>query len=156
MKKRHKLMTTIGVAACAAVACAAIGFAGTQLSRTAPDKVAAARVEVVATTMSAPTPAPEGELVYYATVNGNYYHTDPVCSGMVDVLPMTADAALALGKQACPVCCGSTLTLCWATDEGQYYHRDRECSGMWGAKYCTVTQARARGQWPCPVCWIAD
>ena len=146
MKQRQNLMTVLSVAVGVAVLFAAIGLAGSQLSKTVPDNV----------TTAVTKPLVSQEVIYYATGTGNYYHTDQNCSGMEGALPMTADAILALGKEACPVCCGDAVKLCWATEQGAYYHHDRECSGMQGAVFCTVAHARVRGQKPCPLCLATE
>ena len=41
----------------------------------------------------------------FATPNGQWYHTDPVCSGMMNASAYTVMQAESEGKTACPVCC---------------------------------------------------
>lgn len=41
----------------------------------------------------------------FATPNGQWYHTDPVCSGMMNASAYTIMQAESEGKTACPVCC---------------------------------------------------
>ena len=176
MKQRHKLFVTLTAAAAAAVICAAIGFAANRLVRTVPDET----VQVVAsasefnavkqgkTQKATYTPAPEaeeanvsdydakGNMIYYATLQGNYFHANEHCSGMEGALPIMADAALSAGKEPCPVCVTWHMQLCWSTEKGNYYHRDRECMGMLNAVCRTVGNARSLGQTPCPVCWKSE
>ena len=167
MKRRYKMITTLAVAAGFAVAFAGMGLAGTRLAVEKPDRVAVAlpadgagleermRPSEAPALSTTSLPAQDANAVYYATMYGQYFHTDEHCGGMQAALPVMADAALLMGKQPCPVCCpsGVETQFCWATDQGQYYHHDRDCMGMWNATYCTVSLARARGQQPCPVCW---
>jgi len=167
MKKRHKMLTTLAVAAGFAVAFTGMGLAGSRLAVEKPDRIAVApsgdsavrdirmRPSEAPALSTTSLPAQDENAVYYATINGKYFHADEHCSGMQAALPVMADAALLMGKQPCPVCCPSGIEtqFCWATDQGRYYHYERECMGMHNATYCTVSLARARGQQPCPVCW---
>ena len=41
----------------------------------------------------------------FATPNGQWYHTDPSCSGMMNARAYTIMQAESEGKTACPVCC---------------------------------------------------
>ncbi len=41
----------------------------------------------------------------FATPNGQWYHTDPSCSGMMNARAYTVMQAESEGKTACPVCC---------------------------------------------------
>ena len=148
MKKRHKYLTALAVATGMAAAFAVIALAGSQLARTTPDRVAPAQVAAENSPASS-----DGGIIYYATANGNYFHTDSQCRGMEDALPMTGEAALLMGKSPCPICCRDGMDLCWSTEQGSYYHMDRTCMGMIGAQYGTVADSRAHGRQPCPVCW---
>ena len=176
MKRRHKFVVTLTAAAAVAVICAAMGFAANRLVRTVLDET----VQVVAsdskfnaakqekTTKPTSTHVPQAEAaaaanydtkgnpIYYATTQGNYFHTDEHCSGMQGALPTMADAAMSAGKAPCPVCVTGQMQLCWSTEMGTYYHKDRECMGMWTAVCRTVGYAQGQGQTPCPVCWKSE
>ncbi len=124
MKKRHKLMVALSAAAAFAVLILGIALAAGALTRPRRDAVVAAgggaesiAVEATPTSMPAaepeytPTPMPapaQGEdltaEICYATVQGEYFHRYETCSGMQDAIPWTQAAALATGKQPCPVC----------------------------------------------------
>ncbi len=120
------------------------------------------------------------DTVYYATADGQYYHTDKFCSGMKNAVVYTKEKAVAEGKTACPVCAGGTQTsstsnssstsktasqkylssirndksgvYVYMTTNGQYYHTKSDCSGMTGAKKVTLLAALQSGKSGCPVC----
>ena len=137
--------------------------------------------ETMSRTTPEPTPEPEEygieenevyndsrAAIYYATMNGAYYHEDPHCSGMKGALPWTFEAlwikneqAMRTGddgyavKQPCPVCTGwdPPVVNVYATAKGKYYHIDKNCSGMRNAtRYYTSESAEEVGKARCPVC----
>ena len=123
MKKRHKIAVALWVAAAFAVLVLGIALAAGQLTRPRQDVVAAGGGAENIAVEATPTPKPVDEPEYtptpmpapaqgedltaeicYATVNGQYFHRNENCSGMQDAIPWTQAAALATGKQPCPVC----------------------------------------------------
>ena len=109
-----------------------------------------------------PTPAAEIELVY-TQPQGNYYHSDPNCSGMVGAVAWTLESALSVGKAPCPVCVEGSTTAeeapeetvevpMYYTEAGQYYHGNAHCSGMLNAQPHTIELALASGKQRCPIC----
>lgn len=110
--------------------------------------------------------------VYYATIEGAYYHEDPHCSGMKGALPWTFEALWYKNEQAvrtgnvgykvkrpCPVCTEWDLPVVnvYATAKGKYYHIDKNCSGMRNAtRYYTSESAEEAGKTHCPVCLPDD
>ncbi|MBQ6375206.1 MAG: hypothetical protein IJJ45_12065 [Clostridia bacterium] len=113
-----------------------------------------------------------GSLMYYATRNGSYYHTDEHCSGMTTAVPYTKEAAERAGKTPCPVCVTKTqqslasgavkfITAStkdasgisvYATKTGKYYHLTSDCSGMRGASRGSLKSALLAGKQACPTC----
>ena len=99
------------------------------------------------------TPCPVCIGSVYATESGDYYHSDPTCSGMKGAKLMTVDQAELSGKAPCPTCMGGTpiekmsdsssgsgsaqtianttsngATEVWVTVEGAKYHSTASCS----------------------------
>ena len=118
-----------------------------------------------------PTPmsTPETEVnLVYTQPKGNYYHSDPNCSGMVGAVPWTEESAISVGKQPCPVCILGTATLeeapeeaataetvevpVYYTPKGIYFHGNDQCSGMANAEAHSLAEAEAAGKQRCPVC----
>ena len=109
---------------------------------------------------------------YYATLTGEYYHSDKNCQGMADATPYTKEAAERVGKQPCPVCVtkiakstipGKVKFISESTDDkskisvystanGKYYHMTANCSGMTGAKRGSLKDALLAGKAACPTC----
>jgi len=241
MKKRHKLMTALSVAAVVAVLFAAIALAAGRMTRPRPDTVAAMGGEpgsipaneqqdgegapnatpeatpddehgaerlfatldpVITPTIPVmvpatpeptegptpmptpdPTPTPweastpeptpmpmpateEQYAIVYALQYGNFYHSDPHCSGMENAVAWTEASAVLTGKQPCPVCLGDAAraentaiqseeteeTAVYYTDEGTYYHSNAQCSDMLEARRHTLDEAEADGKRRCPDC----
>lgn len=92
----------------------------------------------------------------YCTEKGTWYHANPTCTDMKNAKGTTIERAVKMGKDACPVCIGSTQSgsdqSVYATKYGTYYHLKDHCSGMSGAKAYTIATASAAGKPPCPVC----
>ena len=179
VKQRHKIMTALSVAAALAVMFAALALAAGQMLKPRVDNVVAARGNGTAQVTSGPSPAvyedstdSDGEIavtktdrtetpdiwedaVYYATLNGVYFHADEHCMGMQAAKPVSLNAAWALGKAPCPVCLAGfeyPEVTYYATKGGTYYHVIRDCMGMKNAKAYTLEAARAEGKGPCPEC----
>jgi len=115
VKQRHKIMTTLSVAAALAVLCAAIALAAGRMIIPKPDTVAArggatpnpGEAGVIET--QAPTPetvAPDALELVYTQPNSNYYHRAPDCSGMEGAVAWTLESAVSVGKRPCPICVG--------------------------------------------------
>ena len=132
MKKRHKIMTALSVAAACAALFAGLALAAGQLTRPRPDNIVAARspegegtdfaaitpeptplpaltatpeITPEPTPLPALTATPEPEItLVYTRPNSNYYHADPNCSGMEDAVAWTLESAISVGKQPCPMC----------------------------------------------------
>lgn len=112
-----------------------------------------------------PTPIPNaladgyGDIVY-ALAHGNYYHSDPNCSGMEDAVAWTEASAALMGKRPCPVCIGGGAVPeaepfeapVYYTEQDVYYHGDAHCSGMRNANAHTLAEAGADGKRRCPIC----
>ncbi len=112
-----------------------------------------------------PTPIPNaladgyGDIVY-ALAHGNYYHSDPNCSGMEDAVAWTEASAALMGKRPCPVCIGGGAVPeaepfeapVYYTEQDVYYHGDVHCSGMRNANAHTLAEAGADGKRRCPIC----
>ena len=112
-----------------------------------------------------PTPIPNalvdgyGDIVY-ALAHGNYYHSDPNCSGMEEAVAWTEASAALMGKRPCPVCIGGGAVPeaepfevpVYYTEQGWYYHGDAHCSGMRNANAHTLAEAEADGKRRCPDC----
>jgi len=106
-----------------------------------------------------------GNMSFWMTKNGVYYHIDEHCSGMEGAHVCTEDEAVKAGKILCMVCVPEEAPLAvdshveemsvWMTDGGVYYHSDEHCSGMEGAYVCGESDATENGKYPCPVC-LAD
>lgn len=161
MKKRHKLMVSLSVAAALAMLILGIALAAGEMTRPRQDAVVAAvdGAEGIAAE-STPTPVPATEPEYtptpmpepaqgkdltaeicYATAQGEYFHRYENCSGMLDAIPWTQAAALAMGKQPCPVClpanasaaptvspmpCEQDGVTVYYSDRDAYYHGSYE------------------------------
>ena len=113
-----------------------------------------------------------GQELYYATAGGNYYHSDPTCSGMKNAVGITKQAAEGRSQKPCPVCIkGEINTLdatglkyvgpndqdksgvtVYATGGGTYFHTNPNCSGMQGAQGVTLLQAKVANKKACPTC----
>ena len=133
MKQRHKVLTSVSVAAVLVVLCAAIALAAGRLTAPRPDTVAAGTGVTTAprqtargdaptpmptpepTPVPTPEPTPESTLepmptvldavaLVYTLPNSNYYHSVPDCSGMEGAVAWTEASAISVGKQPCPVC----------------------------------------------------
>ena len=105
--------------------------------------------------------------IFYATPNGNYYHTQPTCSGMQGATAQSLNVVISSGKRHCPVCIGGDVASYWLPapesaddfvfffwDGGNepYYHVDPECSGREQVGTTTLGGAEEMGCVPCPVC----
>lgn len=121
MKQRHKIVTTLSVAAAVAVMCAAIALAAGRMIAPKPDTVAARgsatsksdrgrlgdRQATMPELTQEPTPepsAPDALELVYTQPNSNYYHSVPDCSGMEGAVAWTLESAVSVGKQPCPIC----------------------------------------------------
>ena len=93
------------------------------------------------------------ETYVYGTPKGQYYHTDPTCSGMKDAQRYTLKSMLLQKRSACPVCASASNTVVYAKEGGTYYHSYATCSGMTNASAGTMAQAIAAGYKRCPRCW---
>lgn len=187
MKKRHKIAVALSAAAAFAVLALGIALAAGALTQPKQDVVAAAggglesiAVEATPTPMPfaepeyTPTPMPEpaqGENliaeICYATVNGQYFHRYENCSGMQDAIPWTQAAALATGKQPCPVCLpaladamstatpmpsGQDGVTVHYSDTDACYHGDDICCGRLQDRSRTLDEALRDGKERCPIC----
>lgn len=130
-----------------------------------PDPTPLPEAEELADVTPSPTPIPNaladgyGDIVY-ALAHGNYYHSDPNCSGMEDAVAWTEASAALMGKRPCPVCIGGGAVPeaepfeapVYYTEQGRYYHGDAQCSGMRNANAHTLAEAEADGKRRCPDC----
>lgn len=117
-----------------------------------------------------------GNVSFWMTDGGVYYHIDEHCSGMEGAHVCTEEEAVKAGKILCMVCMPEEVSSqessiggfdgpnaifvteersVWTTDGGVYYHSDEHCSGMEGAYVCGESDATENGKFPCPVC-LAD
>lgn len=192
MKKRYKWSLAMTAAAACMVILAGLALAAGRLTAPRPDPVVTAQTtaqaqptpevtpeptptpeitpeptptpEVTPEPTPTPmlTPAAEIELVY-TQPQGNYYHSDPNCSGMVGAVAWTLESALSVGKAPCPVCVEGSATAeeapeetvevpMYYTEAGQYYHGNAQCSGMLNAQPHTIELALASGKQRCPIC----
>ena len=87
----------------------------------------------------------------YASLDGEYYHTNKSCSGLKNLVSVTLETALNYGKRACPVCASSARRTVYATRGGRYYHYSKSHAGS-GASSGTLAAALAYGFSPCPEC----
>lgn len=156
MKKRHKLMMVLPIAACL-IAAIAVALAAGNHASPQPDVLAAPVLEN--------TESPQPEKCVYFTDEGftgfedNCYHAVQDCGGMMGAQKGSEDEALALGKYPCPVCLEDWIIevpTVWCTKNGQYYHTDQFCSHMHNAQSTTPEQAISEGKQPCPVCVAAE
>lgn len=137
MKKRHKLMTTLSIAAGIAVAFAAMGLAAGRLTRITPDRLAV------------PLTEDNGE---YAAVNRQ------IVTPLEDNIPELAESGdeyAAVNRQTAtprPEIFEFGDETYYATINGIYYHTDEQCSGMKNALPMTADAALTAGKRPCPVC----
>lgn len=156
MKKRHKLMMVLPIAACL-IAAIAVALAAGNHASPQPDVLAAPVLEN--------TESPQPEKCVYFTDEGftgfeeNCYHAVQNCGGMIGARAGTVDEAVELGKFPCPVCLADEIVpadaevpTVWCTKNGRYYHTEQFCSGMHNAQSETQTQAEADGKQPCPAC----
>ncbi|MBR5380363.1 MAG: hypothetical protein IK140_07505 [Clostridia bacterium] len=90
---------------------------------------------------------PVANTTFYATKNGKWYHTDPVCQGMTGASQVTEANAISAGKTACPVCIGY-----YGTPNGSWYHVISNCQGMTNAITKPESEWKAQGKTACPVC----
>ena len=187
MKTRYKITVALSAAAAFAVLVLGIALAAGALTRPRQDAVVAAvdGAEGIAAE-STPTPMPAAEPEYtptpmpapaqgedltaqicYATVQGEFFHRYENCSGMQDAIPWTQAAALATGKQPCPVCLpalasdaptvspmppeqdGGTV---YYSDTDAYYHGDDICCGRLQDRSRTLDEALRDGKERCPIC----
>lgn len=158
MKKRHKLAVMLSAAAAFAVLCAALALAAGTLVRPCPDNVAVrggsnegsseSAVKRANTTESDQVEAP----VYYYTEEGQFYHADAHCSGMMNAREHSLADALHSGKQPCPVCVYDGTAVYYATKRGEYFHTDENCSGMKDAWPMALDAAWISKKTPCPLC----
>lgn len=181
VKQRQKIVTAVSVAAVLALICAAIALAAGRMVKPQADHVVAAPrgggIGDLSRDGGDPTLEPADrrsktsgdetgsvkasvasvdseDLVYYANINGRYFHLDENCSGMMNALPCALNTVIVAGKEPCPSCVGAIATP-WpyfATAEGRYYHLFEDCSGMVGAKGSSAADILASGKEPCPVC----
>lgn len=94
-----------------------------------------------------------GTEYYWCTDTGTYYHSNSTCTGMKNASKVTAEAAEANGKTACPKCVGSSgAAIYYATPTGTYFHANSTCTGMKNATKVSMATATGRGQKPCPDC----
>ena len=94
-----------------------------------------------------------GTEYYWCTENGKWYHSKSDCGGMKGATKITAEAAEAKGKTACPTCVGASgVAAYYATPTGTWFHTDPTCGGMKNASKVSLATATARGQTACPVC----
>lgn len=114
----------------------------------------------------------DGNVSFWMTDGGVYYHVDEHCSGMEGAHECTQEEAAKSGKILCMVCmpvetesadvvydtASSEVVYdveeawVWTTEGGVYYHTDEHCSGMEGATGCSEREALAAGKQPCPIC----
>ena len=170
MKKRHKLMMVLPIAACL-IAAIAVALAAGNHANPQPDVLAAPVLEN--------TESPQPETCVYFTDEGftgfedNCYHAVQDCGGMIGARAGTVDEAVELGKFPCPVCLADAVVPAdneiyggnterplpesdvYFTKGGKYYHAVQDCGGMIGARAGTVDEAVELGKFPCPVC-LAD
>ncbi len=175
MKKRHKLTIALTTAAACAAIFATLALATVQLTQPREDLVVAsqggraqptpapmtecdmqlARPTPEDTPMPTPLPVESAPVIRYATANGVYYHLTQDCSGMTEAIPWTEEAALAMGKQPCPVCLPNVepegVTV-YYSDVDAYYHGHDLCSGRLHDGAHTLAEARRDGRTRCPVC----
>lgn len=118
----------------------------------------------------------KGNMSFWMTKNGVYYHIDEHCSGMEGAHICSEEEAVNAGKILCMVCKPEEMTSeesyaggfdgpsavfvteersVWMTDRGVYYHMDEHCSGMEDAHACSESKAAESGKDPCPKC-LAD
>ena len=130
-----------------------------------PEPTALPELAELADVTPSPTPIPNaladgyGDIVY-ALAHGNYYHSDPNCSGMEEAVAWTEASAALMGKRPCPVCIGGGAVPeaepfevpVYYTEQGWYYHGDAHCSGMRNANAHTLAEAEADGKRRCPTC----
>ena len=174
MKKRHKLMMVLPIAACL-IAAIAVALAAGNHASPQPDVLAAPVLEN--------TESPQPETCVYFTDEGftgfeeNCYHAVQDCGGMIGARAGTVDEAVELGKFPCPVCLADAVVPAdteiyganterplpesdvYFTTGGKYYHAVQDCGGMMGAQKGSEDEALALGKYPCPVCledWIIE
>ena len=117
-----------------------------------------------------PVCCPTAAMMFYCTIDGNYYHVDDECSGMRNASNVTYAEARVTGKKRCPVCIGGedeTETAAdvaaqaeaeaagyyvYATPKGSYYHVNSTCSGMKDAQQVLLSDMLKQGRPACPVC----
>ena len=121
------------------------------------------------------TPCPvcyPGQVIYYSTSNGKYYHVDQTCSNMTTAKPITKEAAEERGQTPCPVCIlhevqsvtrnglrfitestkDESGIYVYCTDKGTYFHVKGDCSGMRDPKSVGLLEALRAGKTACPSC----
>lgn len=107
-----------------------------------------------------------GDISFWMTDGGVYYHVAEHCSGMEGAHVCTEEEAVKAGKILCMVCMPEEASSVvdyhveemnvWMTDKGRYYHVDEHCSGMEGAYACGESEAIAAGKQSCPVCLLIN
>ncbi len=95
--------------------------------------------------------APTTTTKYYSTVDGENFHSNQTCRGMVGATEVTAAQIIERGQTACPRCIGTSGTY-YSTPTGENYHSNPTCRGMDGATIVTLAMINARNQTPCERC----
>ena len=109
VKLRHKITTTLSVAAALAIVVAVAAFAANSIGIGTPKQDMVFSQPSVVTSLPTPEPA-IGQAAVYAHKSGNFYHARPDCSGMKNAPATTVEQAEADGKTACPVCLKNAAT----------------------------------------------
>lgn len=137
MKRRHKWMTALSVAAACAAIFAGLALAAGQLTRPRPDMVMTERgrataepteeelTDLMTEITPEPTPMPE-------------FTAKPTPETRPETTPMPT-----------PV---PEVKLVYTQPQSNYYHSVPDCSGMVGAIEWTEASAISVGKQPCPVC----
>ena len=158
MKRRHKWMVSLSVAAACAVIFAALALAAGQLTRPRPDRVVVAQGREESENATVAPEAmygdeTEGVLLPDVTpepaieIDGVYYDVTPEPTPM----PTPKHTPTPAPDQAEPA-----LTIVYTQPQSNYYHSDPSCSGMEGAIEWTEASAVSVGKRPCPICIGAD
>lgn len=167
MKFRHKMLSTLSVAAVLVVVFAVIGFAGRQMSAPKPDTLAAPitqsgrtpelteepnEIEEIQENQAAeltPTPMPtespnENSSYAVSPWDEDWEAENSSCESNAE--PDNTPVPLSQEVMA------EIYYGVYCTEDGAYYHKDAACSGMHNALLCSVKAAAEDGKLPCPIC----
>ena len=142
MKRRHKWMTALSVAAACAVIFAGLAMAAGQLTRPRPDTVLTDRGDSPQATSrptTKATPIPD-------------ITPEPTSTPEVIPEPTPTPEVTPEPTPTPEVTPEPEVSLVYTQPASNYYHMDPGCSGMVGAVPWTEESAISVGKQPCPVC----